>query len=372
MSLFTFEELSKNEEKLVISFSKFLPTFYIVFSFFGQVNKYLIIPVLIFYNSTGYYKGCDIAWDIILRYIDVYFTKFNLIAFLIFLAVIVLATIVDAFVYSFYDWILSKTKIDSLSSFIGFIKFILNYLNFLSYITILFYIGFAIQNIVRMNSVTNNYKESRNFDLWRLGKIFKYYIQEVYCVEEGHKEVKETFEKFESDHPFDPQLAQLKIKYKNFDEKISSIGNKVIYALLDEVEKATEENLERVIKENVEKKENEGNNIEIKENNDNNKDNNENNENKNNKDDKDNKKGHEIIVTNFCCCCCNCNKDKNIVNENNKKEKKIEDKNEEYRKKKEECKEDVAAVKNKIEKDQKKYKKEKKNSMNLKTIYVIK
>ena len=176
MSLFTFEELSKNEEKLIISFSKFLPTFYMLFSFFGQVNKYLIIPVLIFYNSTGYYKGCDIAWDIILRYIDVYFTKFNLIAFLIFLAVIVLATIIDAFVYSFYDWILSKTKIDSLSSFIGFIKFILNYLNFLSYITILFYIGFAIQNIVRMNSVTNNYKESRNFDLWRLGKIFIFYF----------------------------------------------------------------------------------------------------------------------------------------------------------------------------------------------------
>ena len=177
-------------------------------------------------------------------------------------------------------------------------------------------------------------------------------------MEEGHEEVKKTFEKFESDHPFDPQLAQLKIKYKNFDEKISSIGNKVIYALLDEVEKATEENLERAIKENVEKKENEGNNIEIKENNDNNKDNNENNENKNNKDDKDNKKGHEIIVTNFCCCCCNCNKDKNIVNENNKKEKKIEDKNEEYRKKKEECKEDVDVVKNKIEEDQKKYKEE--------------
>ena len=248
-TIFTFEDFSVYEGTIVIHFTIFLPYFYMLFSYYALISKFIIIPVLNLYNTTTYYNGCDIILDILIRFLSIYFNKLYLIIAIIAFGIIGFAVIVDQTIYSYHDWILEKTEIDSFISFIGFLKFLLNYLNFYSYIKILFYIGFCIQNIIRVDSIKRNQSENENFYIWSLGKIFIYYIQETEAIIFGYNEVKKKYEEFNTENNnIDNNLENKWEKFKTDIEKI--INNKIIQAELDNVEYATKTYKEKFEDEN--------------------------------------------------------------------------------------------------------------------------
>lgn len=238
-TIFTFEDLSIYEGTIVVNFTIFLPYFYMLFSYYTLINKYIIIPILNFYNTTTYYKCCDISLDILIRLINICFNKKNIIIAIIALGFIGIGVIIDVKIYSYHDWILEKTKIDSFYSFFGFLLFLLNFLNFLSYIKILFYIDFCIQNIIRVDSIKRNQSENENFYIWSLGKIYIYYIQEREAIMIGYNAVKTKYEQFKSiQNNIDHNLEK---KWEEFKSNIEIIiNNKIIQAELKDVENATE------------------------------------------------------------------------------------------------------------------------------------
>ena len=209
-ALFTFKDISDLNESFVIPFSEFLSLFYNYFSLYALVNKLVLIPILSLYFTTGFYKK-DIYCDIIIRYIGKIFKKFYLIAGAIVLPISI------SIIITFHEWILEATKIDSFWSFWTFVKFLLNYLNFLSYIQILFFIGFAIQNIIRVDSIKRSEKEYENFYLWKLGKVFIYYIKEI-------RGIKKLFE-FTRDDKFEKNKSEhiKNEKFKEFEDYLESI-----------------------------------------------------------------------------------------------------------------------------------------------------
>jgi hypothetical protein len=299
-------EISVFEGTLIISFSKFLPNFYCYFSLFSMANSMIICPIIIYYETTGYYKDWDIFCDVVCRF----FTEFiNLTNLKIGGAVLV---IFIAIMIPFHEWILAVTKIDSMKSFFSFAKLLNNYRNFLKYFTILFYIGFAIQNVIRIDSVNRSESEKENFYLWRLGKVFLYYFKESSSIEYGYNLAKEKYDEYLLNNLNDDQF---KANWDIFQTKIENImKNKLIEAKLDKVQEVSEKYIEEVRKEKGEQ-EKIINNVNNNENNIDNKIKNEIEEDKNNIND-DIKKINEIIKKEkdkyindkniikklFCCC----------------------------------------------------------------------
>ena len=228
---FTFKDISNLKGTLFIFIKEFLQYFYEYFSYYTLFTNFIMIPILTKVSTTGFYDFCNIFWDVINRYIDDYFNYTSLglgcLALAIFIAVMI----------PFHEWILKATNITSLWSLFTFIKFLLNYLNFKSYLKILFYIGFAIQNIVRMDSIKRNKIEKENFYLWKLGAVFIYYIKEITAIEFGFDEAKQKYEKYKSKHNDAKFDLYWEINKKNIQDILSS---KLLEADLDGVQEAYE------------------------------------------------------------------------------------------------------------------------------------
>ena len=303
-------EISVFEGTLIIPFYKFLPYFYLCFSFFSSINSEGICPIIIYYETTGYYKCGDKFCDIICRFITEYINLSNLIKIGVFIVIII------AIMIPFHEWILTVTKIDSFGSFFNFIDFILNYKNFLDYFTILFYIGFAIQNVIRIDSVNRSESEKENFYLWRLGKVYLYYFNESSSIEDGYYLAKTKYEEYLSNNSND---AAFKTNWDIFKEKIEKIlNNKLIKHKLETIQEVSEKYFEEASKEKDKEKQ------EQKINNENNNENDDDDEKK--KEDKikkekenikeDIKKIDEILkeekdkyikdknIIKKCLCCC--------------------------------------------------------------------
>lgn len=262
-TIFSFKDISLLEKTLIIPFTELLPSFYSIFGIISLFNRKLILPIMNFYNTTGFYKPCDIVLDIIFRLINIYFN----ITYIVW-GIIALALIIGLMI-PFHEWILEVTKINSFWSLWGFIKLLLNYLNFISYLQILFYIGFAIQNIIHIDSVKRNESEKENYYIWRLGKVFLYYFKERSAIEKGYDIVKEKYDDFISNNSDDILTKH----WNNFKERIkNTMDAKLIESNLDTVKEATEKYEDQI----REKEENKNKNDDKKE------------ENKNENDDKKN------------------------------------------------------------------------------------
>ena len=234
-------EISVFEGTLITSFSKFLPYFYCYFSFFSMLNSIVICPIIINYETTGYYKCWDKFCDVVCRFFSQYI---NLTSLLIGGGLLV---IFIAIMIPFHEWILSVTKIDSVKSFFSFAKLLNNYRNFIKYFTILFYIGFAIQNVVRIDSVNRSESEKENFYLWRLGKVFLYYFNESSSIEYGYNLAKKNYDEYLLNNLNDDKF---KANWDIFQTKIENImKNKLIEAKLDKVQEVSEKYIEEVRKE---------------------------------------------------------------------------------------------------------------------------
>ena len=306
-------EISVFEGTLIIPFSKFLPYFYLYFSFLSKVNSRLICPIIIYYETTGYYKSCDIFCDIFCRFITEYINLSNLIKLGVFIGIII------AIMIPFHEWILTVTKIDSFGSLYNFIGLVLNYENFLDYYTILFYIGFAIQNVIRIDSVNRSESEKENFYIWRLGKVYSYYNKESESIKEGCKTAKDKYEEYLKKNPNNPDF---KTNWDIFQSKIENIlSNKLIEARLDKVQEVSEKYFEEVREEKEKEKEKQKQEINNSKNNENN---NINSNEINNEIDAEKKKEEEIKNDKE-----NIKKDIKKINEmiKEEKEKYIEDKN---------------------------------------------
>lgn len=236
-------DISSFERTLVIPFLKYLPNFYLYFSFFSIANTIAICPIIIYYETTGYYKGYDIFCDIVCRFITKYtdYINKNTIIIVSFSLVIFIGIMIP-----FHEWVLKVTNIDSFWTFVGFIKLVLNYKNFIKFFTILFYIGFAIQNIIRTDSVNRSKSEKENFYLWRLGKISLEYLKESSSIENGYKLAKEKYDDYLKNNLNDEVFKSNWDKFHNKIEKI--MKNKLIEPKLAKVQEVSENYIEDVKK----------------------------------------------------------------------------------------------------------------------------
>ena len=220
-ALSSFKDLSH-------SFSDFVIIFYKIFAYYLLASSLIIIPSLKLYFTTGFYKNKDIVCDIIFRLVDIYVNKTNLIGVAIGLLLLI------AVMIPYHEWILDATKINSFWSFWTFILFLTNYLNFLSYIKILFFIGFSIQNIIRVDSINRSETEYENFYLWKLGKVFIYYFNELTAVKECYEKADKKYNDYNSKDIKDKEFDGFKIHWESIKPNIEHIlSTKLLKVKLD-------------------------------------------------------------------------------------------------------------------------------------------
>ena len=163
------------------AFLDILPIYYLVFGYFSQIVGDIISPIMILIHTSGFYKKGDIFKDVLKRFFKDYFSLFKLI----FVFVLSIPSI------SFF-----VTKdIDIFEIF----KTILLYLNFFPYLKILYYIGFVCQDLV-YSYIRKKPLHKQNYDIWKLGKIYKYYNREKLVVNGKYKIIKKDIEKANNYH----------------------------------------------------------------------------------------------------------------------------------------------------------------------------
>jgi hypothetical protein len=162
-------------------FLDILPIYYLVFGYFSQIVGDIISPIMILIHTSGFYTKGDIFKDVLKRFFKDYFSLFKLI----------------------FVFVLS---IPSISFFVTkdidifeILKTILLYLNFFPYLKILYYIGFVCQDLV-YSYIRKKPLHKQNYDIWKLGKIYKYYNREKLVVNGKYKTIKKDIEKANNYH----------------------------------------------------------------------------------------------------------------------------------------------------------------------------
>jgi len=158
-----------------------LPIYYLVFGYFSQIAGDIISPIMILIHTSGFYTKGDIFKDVLKRFFTDYFSLFKLI----------------------FVFVLS---IPSISFFVSkdidifeILKTILIYLNFFPYLKILYYIGFVCQDLV-YSYIRKIPLHRENYDIWKLGKIYKYYNREKIVVNGKYKIIKEEIERANNEY----------------------------------------------------------------------------------------------------------------------------------------------------------------------------
>ena len=186
-----------------------LPIYYLVFGYFSQIVGDVISPIMILINTTGYYTKGDIFKDVLKRFFKDYFSLFKLI----FVFVLSIPSI------SFF-----VTKdIDIFDIF----KTILLYLNFFPYLKILYYIGFVCQDLV-YSYIRKKPLHKQNYDIWKLGKIYKYYNREKLVVNGKYKIIRKEIEKannyYEMSLPYD-----FKNHFEEFKQRVEITQRNLLF-----------------------------------------------------------------------------------------------------------------------------------------------
>ena len=174
-------------------FLKYLPMYYLIFGYFSKIMGDLVSPILILVETSGLYTKSDIFKDVLKRFLKEYISLFKFI----FLSSASIPTV------SYY---ISK-KVDVFKLF----RTILLYLNFFPYLEMLYYIGFVCQDLaysyIRQQPPYRFY-----YDIWKLGKIYKYYERERLIVKSRTQKIEDIKNDIKYDIPKEFQIKNNKLK----------------------------------------------------------------------------------------------------------------------------------------------------------------
>ena len=188
-----------------------LEKYYQYFGWISKIITFLFAPLMIYLSTTGFYNKFDISKDILIRLKNKYFTLIN-ICLAIVLSIPVFVLLYLGKLGDFY-----KSKF----------QLILNYLNYYSYLRILFYIGFIMQNHVRMFFLKNDIGENENYNIWKLGKIYFYYEREKINIKKNYKKIKKEVEQYFKKH--EVQNDEFLNNLKKFEEYVKFSLTNIIY-----------------------------------------------------------------------------------------------------------------------------------------------
>lgn len=206
----------EDSSNLVKDLLNYLEIIYSFFGIFSLCLKLILIPMMIFLKTTGFYNKCDILQDIIKSLLKKYLTIFNVCTGII-LLIPIFVLIYLGKLGEFYE---------------NEIKLILNYLNYYSYLRVLFYIGFIIQNYIRMSCLKKDKGEFENYNIWKLGKLYLYYWRDKYNIKKNYDKIKNDIEKYFKEHPED-KSDNFMNNVKNFQKYVKFSLENILYVESD-------------------------------------------------------------------------------------------------------------------------------------------
>ena len=190
-----------------------LELWYLYFGYISKFVKYFFAPVMILFYTTGFYNKCDIVLDIFFRLLSKYiFTKINICLFTVFLIPIFILLYLGK-LWDFYE---------------NEVKLFLNYLNYYSYLRILFYIGFMIQNYIRMFALKKDLGEKENYNIWKLGKLYIYYEREKKNIIKNYNLIKKEIEEYYKEYQ-NKINDDFKHNVKKFEDCVYSSLKNIFY-----------------------------------------------------------------------------------------------------------------------------------------------
>ena len=219
-----------------INFTLFdnLDIYYLIFGFFSQIVGDVVSPIMIYIEISGFYHKGEITLEVLKSF----FTDFFELIKLIVIILVSIPTTINLFVIQGQD-------------VMELLRIILLYLNFFPYLEILYYIGFVSQDLV-YSVLKKKYKgEWRYFDLWKLGKIYKYYFREREVVnkrfEEITNDIDEALDKY---HMVIPK--EFMDHYTRFKKKVEDTQSNLLFLVSEQksVRDATLKHKEEEMKKN--------------------------------------------------------------------------------------------------------------------------
>ena len=187
-----------------------LNIYYMIFGFFSQIVGDVVSPIMILIEISGFYNKGEITIEVLKSYFSDFFQLIKLIAVLL----ASIPTTINLFIQG--------------KDIMELLRIILLYLNFFPYLEILYYIGFVSQDLV-YSVLKKKYKDEwRYFDLWKLGKIYKYYFREREIVnkrfEEINNDINEAINTYHMEIP-----AVFMDHYERFKEKVEETQKNLLF-----------------------------------------------------------------------------------------------------------------------------------------------
>ena len=188
-----------------------LDIYYLIFGFFSQIVGDVVSPILIYIEISGFYNKGEVTLEVLKSF----FTDFFELIKLILIILVSIPTTINLFVVKGQDAM-------------ELLRIILLYLNFFPYLEILYYIGFVSQDLVYSVLKKKYSREWRYFDLWKLGKIYKYYFREREIVnkrfEEITKDIDDALNKYHMEIP-----GEFMDHYNKFKQKVEDTQRNLLF-----------------------------------------------------------------------------------------------------------------------------------------------
>ena len=193
------------------NFLNFLSKYYLIFGYYSQLIGDVIAPILILIETTGFYIKKEIFKDVLKRFLTDYVSMFKLI----FVNIVSIPTI---------SYCVAK-KVDIFELF----RTILLYLNFFPYLEMLYYIGFVCQDLAYSYFRQKEFFRL-NYDIWKLGKIYKYFERENLKLSSREKKIINITKKIKYKNP------EFESHYINFIKRIEESKINLITVNFDQEE----------------------------------------------------------------------------------------------------------------------------------------
>ena len=188
-----------------------LDIYYLVFGFFSQIVGDVVSPILIYIEISGFYNKGEVTLEVLKSFFSDFFELIKLILIIL----VSIPTTINLFVVQGQDAM-------------ELLRIILLYLNFFPYLEILYYIGFVSQDLVYSVLKKKYSREWRYFDLWKLGKIYKYYFREREIVnkrfEEITKDIDDALNKYHMEIP-----GEFMDHYNKFKQKVEDTQRNLLF-----------------------------------------------------------------------------------------------------------------------------------------------
>ena len=230
-----------NNPGVEFTFFENLELYYMIFGYFSQIVGDIVSPIMIYIEISGFYNKGEITLEVLKSL----FTDFFLIIELIVVILAAIPTVINS--------IVQGQDVGEL------LNIILLYLNFFPYLEILYYIGFVSQDLVYSVLKKKYSSEWRYFDLWKLGKIYKYYFREREVVnkrfEEITNDIDEALNKYHMEIP-----GEFMNHYNAFKAKVEDTQRNLLFLVSEQksVFDATQKHKEEQMNQNKNLKYDEG------------------------------------------------------------------------------------------------------------------